>query len=420
MVRNFRSSLEYDLHMRSHVYSRFLARRRLAFSKAAGKNGSKIRTSKGWLLWKCKNAARVNLLRKSLQILRSGHRRGNLLAKFRRLMEARLEAQVQRQKARADKERLALEKERQRQLQRSSTLAATTPNDSLTVLPSGKVRLKLKVDPAKLQQLSRSFSNNSPVATASPSAAAPPQANVSEANNHAAAAAKDEVMFFCRLCPSSFKLKKNYVRHARNQHRLDTNSAEFQRHLRAAADSHPSSGSSTAVNRQRPVKSSSKTAPRRIPAIKVDPPVSKRRLSSQSGGPSSTPAKRARTASSASNPAANRSKCGPSKRQSAELDLTCPTCDKVFLAKSIFERHLKTYKHGEFGGAAATVEGPQLSETQPPRQVLPHLNQVLQPTMQLGGREVNKYECHLCNQVFLRVKDLAKHRAKMCTAWMNR
>ena len=27
---------------------------------------------------------------------------------------------------------------------------------------------------------------------------------------------------------------------------------------------------------------------------------------------------------------------------------------------------------------------------------VPHLNAVLQPKMEVGGREVNKYECHLC------------------------
>ena len=29
-------------------------------------------------------------------------------------------------------------------------------------------------------------------------------------------------------------------------------------------------------------------------------------------------------------------------------ELTCPTCDKTFPARSIFERHIKTYKHGRY------------------------------------------------------------------------
>ena len=32
----------------------------------------------------------------------------------------------------------------------------------------------------------------------------------------------------------------------------------------------------------------------------------------------------------------------------------------------------------------------------------PHMNVVLQPTIEVGGKEVAKYECHLCSQVFLR------------------
>ena len=50
---------------------------------------------------------------------------------------------------------------------------------------------------------------------------------------------------------------------------------------------------------------------------------------------------------------------------------------------------------------------------------VPHLNAVLQPKMDVGGFEVNKYECHLCNAVFVRVKDLAKHRERQCTAWSS-
>ena len=102
----------------------------------------------------------------------------------------------------------------------------------------------------------------------------------------------------------------------------------------------------------------------------------------------------------------------PQKQQrSTEDDLTCPTCDKTFLARSIFERHLRTYKHGsyEVPSWAAALSSPNV--------VTPHMNRVLQPTMEMGGQTVNKYECHLCNKVFLRVKDLAKHRAKQCMAW---
>lgn len=107
-----------------------------------------------------------------------------------------------------------------------------------------------------------------------------------------------------------------------------------------------------------------------------------------------------------------------SKRNSVQ-DLMCPTCDKTFPAKSIFERHIKSYKHGRYEIYEHATPPPSYIPSSGDEQ-LPHLNPVLQPTIELGGREVNKYECHLCNQVFLRVRDLAKHRERMmCTAWIK-
>lgn len=111
------------------------------------------------------------------------------------------------------------------------------------------------------------------------------------------------------------------------------------------------------------------------------------------------------------------------KKATVEESLTCPTCDKVFMAKSILERHLKKSKHGVFEGDKDVMPPPPfisqaLDKAMAEGRQLPHLNQVLQPQIEVGGRTVNKYECHLCKQVFLRVKDLAKHRERMmCSAW---
>ena len=94
--------------------------------------------------------------------------------------------------------------------------------------------------------------------------------------------------------------------------------------------------------------------------------------------------------------------------------LECPDCSKVFVAKSIFERHLQSAKHGHFGGLASPAsEGyPQW----PSAPLTPQPSPVLSPGAPSGGGSP-RIECHLCGQSFVRVKDLAKHREKVCSAY---
>ena len=112
------------------------------------------------------------------------------------------------------------------------------------------------------------------------------------------------------------------------------------------------------------------------------------------------------------------------KKQTIEEKMTCTTCGQNFISKSILARHLQKSKHGIFVEDKDVMSPPPLisqalDKAKAEGRQLPHLNSVTQPKIEVGGREVNKYECHLCQQVFLRVKDLAKHRERMmCSAYM--
>ena len=127
---------------------------------------------------------------------------------------------------------------------------------------------------------------------------------------------------------------------------------------------------------------------------------------------------------STSGSAYHSSSSSSNKKQTNEEKMTCTTCGQNFISKSILARHLQKSKHGIFVEDKDVMSPPPfvslaLDKAKAEGRQLPHLNSVTQPKIEVGGREVNKYECHLCKQVFLRVKDLAKHRERMmCSAYM--
>ena len=140
------------------------------------------------------------------------------------------------------------------------------------------------------------------------------------------------------------------------------------------------------------------------------PPSYDRSLSS----PATTSLAKAKTKAAA--PKTPRTPKTPKVPKSADYysSLECPDCSKVFVAKSIFERHLQSAKHGHFGGLASPAsEGyPQW----PSAPLTPQPSPVLSPGAPSGGGSP-RIECHLCGQSFVRVKDLAKHREKVCSAY---
>merc|ERR1719500_298603 len=107
--------------------------------------------------------------------------------------------------------------------------------------------------------------------------------------------------------------------------------------------------------------------------------------------------------------------------------LECPDCSKVFVAKSIFERHLQSAKHGHFAASASPASS--LASEGYPQWPSGYGSPLAGYKSPLGGYSSpspspcspatpgsSKIECHLCGQTFVRVKDLAKHREKVCFA----
>jgi len=110
--------------------------------------------------------------------------------------------------------------------------------------------------------------------------------------------------------------------------------------------------------------------------------------------------------------------------------LECPDCSKVFVAKSIFERHLQSAKHGHFAASASPASS--LASDGYPQWPSGYGSPLAGYKSPLGGYSSpspspsspstpgsSKIECHLCGQTFVRVKDLAKHREKVCSAYHN-
>jgi len=93
--------------------------------------------------------------------------------------------------------------------------------------------------------------------------------------------------------------------------------------------------------------------------------------------------------------------------------LECPDCDRVFIAKSIFERHLQSAKHGIYSMYSSESDHFQ----SPPSSTAEFWAAADKQKALVDPDSPRKIECHLCGQNFVRVRDLAKHREKMCQAY---
>jgi len=213
-------------------------------------------------------------------------------------------------------------------------------------------------------------------------------------------AAKKTESLTCGLCDKSFGVKSLYLRHVKKAHPELSLKLETHSQLKAVPKinvkncSLPRSMSSPSMS---PVKVPSTTN-----IIKGKPSPAPHTPKRQISTPVSTKKKeRTKTDSVSSVP----------DLPDYYNTLECPDCSRVFIAKSIFERHLQSAKHGMYAQCYSNSDSDSFAPQTPPA---PHWTET---PFQADAGSPHKIECHLCSQTFVRVKDLAKHREKMCQAY---
>ena len=281
--------MEYDLHMNGHKYSQLLNYKHKAYE---------FKTK----LFQRKLYAK--LVRKSVRICTTRHRRGHLLDKLSEWLESnkKLEERRRRRMKRKqilEKRRALAERRKQKKEQRepkdirtkSKSSVALSNNGGLFVMPpdrsgfspssgldspmhsmlnssssrnssaseagstpaSGKVKLKIKVDPNKYRDMIQTspatfststptgfkrnnshqqFSFQSPLLQSALMASTVEKIKSSNTKLHSTSPTTPDKIFYCLYCPKQFSIRSSYLRHARTQHGIDTKSQQFLETLR--------------------------------------------------------------------------------------------------------------------------------------------------------------------------------------------
>ena len=216
----------------------------------------------------------------------------------------------------------------------------------------------------------------------------------------------------CALCDKSFGVKSLYLRHVKKSHPELAQKMEFHSQLRTQpsinikkCNVNNSPAPSTPTRTPTSAKTSVKKKLMEPPLSPTKSPIkSPMRQYSTPTTSSTTKSKKERTKSESLAPAL------PDYYNTLE----CPDCERVFIAKSIFERHLQSAKHGIYSQCNSSNDSElDMSPVTP----VPHWTQSPISPHDSGSGSPHKIECHLCGQSFVRVKDLAKHREKMCQAY---
>lgn len=249
--------------------------------------------------------------------------------------------------------------------------------------------------------------------------------------------------FNCEICDKSFSVKSIYVRHVKKFHPTEAETLlQNLPPVKKKTSSMPKSprknlGPSTPKSKRTPISpkkfqdSFEKyenvpfTPNRFSPAASSDQPVE---------NPSVTNVTKVKKTPKVGTPKTAKTPKTPKTPKVKTADyystLECPDCDRVFIAKSIFERHLQSAKHGQYNlysspasdgypqwpGGYSSPLTPQPSSSWGDLGI-PTVTVTSSPETASPGSP--KIECHLCGQTFVRVKDLAKHREKVCSAYHN-
>ena len=245
--------------------------------------------------------------------------------------------------------------------------------------------------------------------------------NKSKLSSASLSSAKKAENLTCGLCDKSFGVKSLFLRHVKKSHP----------ELSATLENHSQLKTLPSINIKKCLLP--KASPNKVPSTPSSP---RKVIQIDSTPPSPSPSGLLSPKKKLSSPGTpkpkkkkERSKSSSSSSLAPDLPdyyntLECPDCEKQFVAKSIFERHLQSARHGVYGQVNSSQDSDStMSPRTPgpaPGPATPHWTQSPLTAPAEGGAESPaplKIECHLCGQTFVRVKDLAKHREKMCQAY---
>ena len=199
----------------------------------------------------------ARIIRKSIRITASGHKRGNLLDKLsdwiqyvtglekKRQKNAALAKKLERQRSLADARNQTQQKRESKDI-RTKSKSSNSPNGDMNIKGGGKVKLKIKVDPSRYRDTPNSSSpmhiNNSrvdrtqylssPLLQSALMSSTTRNSDSMLTNQTTSESTFSEKLFNCEHCTKQFSIRSSFLRHVRAQHGIDTRSQQFLQHLK--------------------------------------------------------------------------------------------------------------------------------------------------------------------------------------------